>query len=194
MHDVTLSQFLKRSSTCFPSPRSATIPRSKRLITLVVGGSWCISLRRILVRREMQAHSSRIWTRVTVCISYDDNHYTMSAYGCMYPTSHPVRFDNKLFYLESPRINRDSCVDIYNKMLHFLLITLQGHLSRRAINSAKRLLDKRTGVLWFTNPVQNPDDPWNARKCMYVYMHMHSCVRVEWYLLISSHEQKATQN
>ena len=25
---------------------------------------------------EMQSFSSRIWTRVAVCISYDDNHYT----------------------------------------------------------------------------------------------------------------------
>ena len=31
---------------------------------------------RILVLCEMQSVSSRIWTRVTVTISYDDNHYT----------------------------------------------------------------------------------------------------------------------
>ena len=31
---------------------------------------------RILVRCEMQSVSSRIWTRVAVSISYDDNHYT----------------------------------------------------------------------------------------------------------------------
>ena len=31
---------------------------------------------RILVLCEMQSVSSRIWTRVTVSISYDDNHYT----------------------------------------------------------------------------------------------------------------------
>ena len=29
-----------------------------------------------LVLREMQSVSSRIWTRVAVSISYDDNHYT----------------------------------------------------------------------------------------------------------------------
>ena len=33
---------------------------------------------RVLVLCEMQSISSRIWTRVTVSISYDDNHYTMS--------------------------------------------------------------------------------------------------------------------
>ena len=32
---------------------------------------------RVLVLYEMQSVSSRIWTRVAVCISYDDNHYTM---------------------------------------------------------------------------------------------------------------------
>ena len=31
---------------------------------------------RVLVLCEMQSISSRIWTRVTVYISYDDNHYT----------------------------------------------------------------------------------------------------------------------
>ena len=31
---------------------------------------------RVLVLCEMQSVSSRIWTRVAVSISYDDNHYT----------------------------------------------------------------------------------------------------------------------
>ena len=31
---------------------------------------------RVLVLCEMESVSSRIWTRVTVSISYDDNHYT----------------------------------------------------------------------------------------------------------------------
>ena len=33
---------------------------------------------RVLVLCEMQSVSSRIWTRVAVFISYDDNHYTIS--------------------------------------------------------------------------------------------------------------------
>ena len=37
---------------------------------------WFIPLPRVLVLREMQWVSSRIWTRVAVSISYDDNHYT----------------------------------------------------------------------------------------------------------------------
>ena len=36
---------------------------------------------RILVLCEMQLASSRIWTRVAVAISYDDNHYTMGKYS-----------------------------------------------------------------------------------------------------------------
>ena len=35
-----------------------------------------IPFSRVLVLCEMQSVSSRIWTRVTVSISYDDNHYT----------------------------------------------------------------------------------------------------------------------
>ena len=33
---------------------------------------------RVLVLSEMQPASSRFWTRITVSISYDDNHYTMN--------------------------------------------------------------------------------------------------------------------
>ena len=36
---------------------------------------------RVLVLCEMQSASSRIWTRVAVSISYDDNHYT-TILGC----------------------------------------------------------------------------------------------------------------
>ena len=35
-----------------------------------------IPFSRVLVLCEMQLVSSRIWTRVAVSISYDDNHYT----------------------------------------------------------------------------------------------------------------------
>ena len=35
---------------------------------------------RVLVIYEMQSVSSRIWTRVAVSISYDDNHYTTGTY------------------------------------------------------------------------------------------------------------------
>ena len=40
---------------------------------------------RVLVLYEMQSVSSRIWTRVVVSISYDDNHYTTGTiYQCSY--------------------------------------------------------------------------------------------------------------
>ena len=35
---------------------------------------------RVLVQYEMRPVSSRIWTRVAVPISYDDNHYTTGTY------------------------------------------------------------------------------------------------------------------
>ena len=34
----------------------------------------------VLVLCEMQSVSSRIWTRVAVSISYDDNHYTTGVF------------------------------------------------------------------------------------------------------------------
>ena len=36
---------------------------------------------RVLVLCEMPSVSSRIWTRDTVSISYDDNHYTMGTFS-----------------------------------------------------------------------------------------------------------------
>ena len=44
-----------------------------------IAGRWIIRFipfTRVLVLCEMQSVSSRIWTRVVVSISYDDNHYT----------------------------------------------------------------------------------------------------------------------
>ena len=41
-----------------------------------------IPLPRVLVLREMQPVSSRIWTRVVVSISNDDNHYTTGTSMC----------------------------------------------------------------------------------------------------------------
>ena len=46
---------------------------------------------RVLVLFEMQSVSSRIWTRVAVSISYDDNHYTTgTAQTLMYITARGV--------------------------------------------------------------------------------------------------------
>ena len=65
----------------FPSPRLVTSPRLKNLVCLTIlpiaGGRIIgfIPFPRVLVQCEMQLVSSRIWTRVAVSISYDDNHY-----------------------------------------------------------------------------------------------------------------------
>ena len=38
----------------------------------------------VLVLCEMQSVSSRIWTRVAMSISYDDNHYTTGTFFVAY--------------------------------------------------------------------------------------------------------------
>ena len=66
----------------FPSPRLVALPRLKNLVCptiLPIAGARIIGFipfPRVLVLCEMQSVSSRIWTRVAVSISYDDNHYT----------------------------------------------------------------------------------------------------------------------
>ena len=47
---------------------------------------WFIPFPRVFVLCEMQSVSSRIWTRVTVSISYDINHYT-TVYQCIWGNS-----------------------------------------------------------------------------------------------------------
>ena len=49
---------------------------------------------RVLVLCEMQSASSRSWTRVTVSIPYDDNHYTMGTF--IHRLIDKVRFENLL--------------------------------------------------------------------------------------------------
>ena len=58
---------------------------------LIAGGRifGFIPFPRVLVQCEMQSFSSRIWTRVAVSISYDDNHYTTGTSKTNQPTPHP---------------------------------------------------------------------------------------------------------
>ena len=68
-------------SQSFPSPRLVASPRLKNLVcpTIYQAGGRIIGLipfPKVLVLCEMQSVSSRIWTRVAVSNSYDDNHYT----------------------------------------------------------------------------------------------------------------------
>ena len=84
--DMTQGQFLSGVSQVsiqsFPSPRLVASPRLKILVCptiLPIAGGRIIGFipfQRVLVLCEMQSVSSRIWTRVAVSISYDDNHYT----------------------------------------------------------------------------------------------------------------------
>ena len=84
--DMTQGQFLSGVLQVwiqsFLSPRLVASPRLKNLVCptiLPVAGGRIIGFipfPRILVQCEMRSISSRIWTRVTVSISYDDNHYT----------------------------------------------------------------------------------------------------------------------
>ena len=46
---------------------------------------------RIIALCEIQTTSSRIWTRVTVSISYDRNHYTTNGNFCIYQ---PLRIND----------------------------------------------------------------------------------------------------
>ena len=69
---MTQHQFLSRvKQVCiqsFPSPR---------LVAIAGGGIiGFIPFPRVLVLCEMKSFSCRIWARVAVTISYDDNHYT----------------------------------------------------------------------------------------------------------------------
>ena len=84
--DMTQGQFFKRSLTGLNSEFSFSYTscltkaeeHSLSYYLPIAGGRIIgfIPFPRVLVLCEMQLASSRIWTRVAVSISYDDNHYT----------------------------------------------------------------------------------------------------------------------
>ena len=75
--------FLKRSLTGLNSEFFSCLTKSEEpslSYYLPIAGGWIIGFipfPRVLVLCEMQSVSSRIWTRVTVSISKNDNYYTM---------------------------------------------------------------------------------------------------------------------
>ena len=103
-----------------------------------------ITFPRVLVLCEMLSVSSRIWTRVTVSISHDDNHYTTGtlvvswSYNCLqnimiinnfkpYEWFKIVRFVWVLWHFNHCRLfNAKSSLYIYKYMIckHIVLITL----------------------------------------------------------------------
>ena len=78
--DMTQGQFFKRSLTGLNSEFSFSSAEEPSLsYYLPIAGGRIIGFipfPRVLVLCEMQSVSSRIWTRVAVSISYDDNDYT----------------------------------------------------------------------------------------------------------------------
>ena len=84
--DMTQGQFFKRSLTslnsefsfsktnCLTKAEEPSLPYYLPIARGRIIGF--IPFPRVLVLFEMQSVSSRIWTRVAVSISYDDNHYT----------------------------------------------------------------------------------------------------------------------
>ena len=81
---------LKRSLTSLNSELSFSLTGCLRLKVdwslpyyLLIAGERIrgfIPFQRVLVHCEMQSGSSRIWTRIAVSISYDDNHYNTGTY------------------------------------------------------------------------------------------------------------------
>ena len=57
---------------------------SRENLLVKLANHYTTEVHRVLARYEMQTASTRYWTRVTESISWDDNHYTMSA---RYPPS-----------------------------------------------------------------------------------------------------------
>ena len=70
---------------CFPSPRLVVLRRLNIQSDLLFTHSWKENtymhiFPRLLILCKMQTALYRIWTRVAMTISYDDNHYTKRPY------------------------------------------------------------------------------------------------------------------
>ena len=69
------SEFSLSQTSCLTKVKEPNMPN---YLPIAGGGIiGFIPFPRVLVLCEMQSVSSRIWTRVAVSISYDDNHYTI---------------------------------------------------------------------------------------------------------------------
>ena len=115
--DMTQGQFFKRSLTGLNSEFSFSetsyltkVEEPSLPYYLPIDGGRIIgfiTFPRVLVLCEMQSVSSRIWTRVTVSISCDDNHYTTGTLFVLYGISTFVGYSmpnpfytNKQFYFK----------------------------------------------------------------------------------------------
>ena len=72
------TEFSFSLSSCLTRAEEPSLPYYLRITGGRIIGS--IPFPRVLVLCEMQSVSSRIWTRIAVAISYDNNHYTTGMY------------------------------------------------------------------------------------------------------------------
>ena len=75
---------------------------------------------RVLVLCEMQSVSSRIWTRVAVFISYDDNHYTPGTSRSWYTEIKNNFYEPNLFYWLGKCLKNKLWKNKYSKKLQWL--------------------------------------------------------------------------
>ena len=120
---MTQGQFLSGVSQVwiqsFPSPTSCVAKAEEPSLSYYLPGGRIIGFipfPRVLVLCEMQSVSSRIWTRVAVSMSYDDNHYI---------TGTVQRFKHYNIMTPPPKFNRvpNVWIDLCCFMIqHILLI------------------------------------------------------------------------
>ena len=80
---------------------------------------------------EMQSISSRIWTRVTVSISYDDNHYTTGTSSVLYMTLNNLAL--KIWNVEYPLHFHCSQAHSDPKWYHLIVLSM-GQIERTVSN------------------------------------------------------------
>ena len=68
------SEFSFSLTSCLTTAEEPSLPYYLPIAGVIIIGF--ISFPRVLVQCEMQSVLSRIWTRIAVSISHDDNHYT----------------------------------------------------------------------------------------------------------------------
>ena len=100
------SEFSFSYTSCLTKAEELSLP-----YYLPIAGGRIIGLipfPRVLVLCEMQSFSSRIWTRVAVSISYDDNHYTTGNSINHYTTGTSTSYGS---------FNAKSCLYIYIRFI-----------------------------------------------------------------------------
>ena len=160
------SEFSFSKTSCLTKAKEPSLP-----YYLPIAGGWIIGFipfPRILVLCEMQSVSSRIWTRVAVSISYDDDHYTMGTSNTTTPGQ------------GEPGSNS------YEGVLHTFQISRTGSsLSYSGHSFFSGVLPLYVGYsLWILNPLTEWSNHLCKQKketlcvcvCVCVCMHVRACV------------------